>query len=432
LGSDRFVVRDGLGRTVARPDPAAAAPAVEPRLVKAEFSPAEGQRVRTVTVQAWALGASPGGPPKPVTVFYSRSAAAFDSRMNRLAVWFAAFAGAAGLLTAGVALRVSRAALRPLSRTADQIASIDERQLDRRLDPAALPPELLPMAERLNEMLARLESAFAARRRFMADASHELRTPVAALVIGMEVSLRHPRDAQTYRRTLESCLNDARQLRQLVERLMEQVRSENLSHDEPAKEVDVAALLNQCADAVAPLLQARRLTLDRAIAAELRTSVAPGRLRSVVTNLLSNAAEYNRPGGTIELACSAVGSQLTICVKDTGPGIASEHLSLLFDPFYRADGARTHGSAEPGPDGSSGERQHLGLGLSLVRAHVQAMNGSVSVQSRVGEGSVFTVTLPVVTGGTATVSPATAPCPSAADDPPRRKIGSHGGLIETG
>lgn len=428
LGGDRFVVVDGLGRTLARPDPAAAS-GTEPQLDHAEFTHAEGQRVRTVTVRAWTIGTNPGDPPRPVTVVYTRSATAFDARMNRLAAWFAGFAGVAGLLTAGVAMRVSRTALRPLADTAQQIASIDERQLDRRLDPTALPPELLPMAERLNEMLARLQSAFAARQRFLADASHELRTPVAALVIGLEVCLRHPRDADAYRRTLQTSLGDARQLRQLVERLMEQVRSENLSHDEPAQEIDVSALLNHCADAIAPLLQARQLTLNRSIAPNVRAITAPGRLRSVAMNLLGNAIHYNRRDGTIDVSCSARDGELRIAVADTGVGIAPEHLPHLFDPFYRADHSRTDDHIERrAVADETGERHHLGLGLSLVRAHVQAMNGSIGVESRVAEGSVFTVTLPV----SHAIPGSPAVRKTAGNEPVCQKLPSHGGLIEAG
>src|SRR2546421_2253430 len=130
------------------------------------------------------------------------------------------------------------------------MGAIDEQRLDRRIDIGSLPPELHPMANRLNEMLGRLEHAFALRNQFLADASHELRTPVAALTTALDVALNRPRDAEVYRRTLETCRGDALQLRRLVERLMEQVRSENFSHDEPAQDVDVAQLLRECADNV--------------------------------------------------------------------------------------------------------------------------------------------------------------------------------------
>jgi signal transduction histidine kinase len=194
--------------------------------------------------------------------------------------------------------------------------------------------------------------------------------------------------------------------------------------------VDVSALLQQCADAMAPLLGLRRLTLHRSVPPGLRASTAPGRLRSVVTNLLSNAAEYNRPNGTISLFCTAGESELRITVADTGLGIAPEHLPYLFDPFYRGDQARSQDrTAEGGPD-EDALRQHLGLGLSLVRAHVQAVNGSISVESRVGEGTVLTITWPVSSCGEESGdAPVHRP---ATNGPPLQKLASHGGLIETG
>ena len=384
LGGDRFLVVDDLNRTVTRPaDPPAG---VEPQLISAKFSDAEGQHVRTIQVRAFAKPANPSDAPRPVTVVYTRSAAAFDSRMNHLATAFALFGAAAGLITAWVARQVSRAALRPLSDTAARIASIDERQLDRRLDPTTLPPELAPVANRLNEMLARLQTAFAARQRFLADASHELRTPVAALVTGMEVTLRHPRDAAVYQGALETYLGDARQLRLLVERLMEQVRSEHLAHDEPRQEIDLAGLLNQCADNIAELAKVKDLELCRDIPEGVRCDTAPGRLRSIVVNLLSNAVEYSFPHGKVLLACRAVaGEGIELRVEDAGPGIAAEHLPHLFEPFFRADKSRQNDSG------------HLGLGLSLVQAHLQALHGTCRVESKLGKGTVFRVMLPGLT-----------------------------------
>ena len=205
---------------------------------------------------------------------------------------------------------------------------------------------------------------------------------------------------------------------------MEQVRSENLSHDEPPQETDIGELLNQCTDALRPLLEVRELTLRRSVPAGVRARVAVGRLRSVMMNLLGNAVEYNRPGGRVDLTCSACDGEWVIRVGDTGPGIAPEHLPHLFDPFYRADGSRRQ---EVGEDDPAGGQQHLGLGLSLVRAHVQAMGGTCAVESRVGQGSVFSVCVPVTTtpGG----QPGPAP---AGKESPGPKVVSHGGLIEAG
>jgi signal transduction histidine kinase len=345
---------------------------------------ADGTRLRNVTIRVMSKLPGGHGDASPVTIFCSTSAEPFDRLLNRLGIALAAVGAAGGLVAAGVAVRVSRVALRPLRDTARQIGEIDERALDRRIDPTPLPPELLPMAERLNEMLARLERAFQQRQRFLADASHELRTPVAALLTAMQISLRHPRDADAYRKTLETCTDDAAYLRRLVERLMEQVRSDLPETGEPVEPVDAGRLLEQCAAVVEPLANAKGVAFHHEIAPALsaRTWLTqPIRVRSIAVNLLSNAVEYTPPAGKVDFTAS-LNDGLLLRVSDTGPGIASDHLPHLFEPFYRADKSRAR------------EAGHLGLGLALVQAHVHALGGKCSVQSQLGKGTTFEVYLP--------------------------------------
>jgi signal transduction histidine kinase len=380
--TDRYIIRTDNGQ--AKLSPAGGGRAVSDVVpVSGTFTKmGDGTRWRVLTLRASARLDPGGDPPIPVTISYFSSAEQLDRLLNRLAVTFSVFGVCAGIITALVALRASRTALRPLHDTADVIGTIEPKNLDRRIDQAKLPPELVPMASRLNEMLERIERAYAQRQQFLADASHELRTPVAALVTTAEVALRHPRDAEAYRRTLETCLADARLLRRLVERLMEQCRADTLSHDEPAVEIDLAPLLDECADQAASLGQSKNITLLRSIPPSIRWQTQPGRLRSVVTNLLANAVEHNRPGGTVEMAVVPNGQWLGVSIKDTGPGIAAEHLPYLFEPFFRIDRSRSH------------EEGHMGLGLALVQAHLRALGGRIRVESRPGEGTVFHVELP--------------------------------------
>jgi signal transduction histidine kinase len=379
---DRYVIKNAAGQTIS---PAAGGlSASDISIVTASFAALDdGTRVRSLTLRASVPG--PGGAPVPLAISYQSSAVTLDRLLDRLALSFILFGIAAGLIAALVATRVSRAALRPLYATADVIGTIDPANLHRRIEAAQLPRELLPMASRLNEMLERIEHAYAQRHQFLADASHELRTPVAALVTTAEVSLRHPREAQAYRATIESCLDDARLLRRLVERLMEQCRADTLSHDEVPEEIDIAPLLDQCADQAATIAGERNVTVVRNIPASLVVTTQPQRLRSIVMNLLGNAVEYNRPGGQVELTVALEAQYLRLIVRDTGPGIATEHVPHLFEPFYRADKAR------------SGEAGHLGLGLSLVQSHVQALGGAIGVDSTPGVGTMFSVDLPLAT-----------------------------------
>jgi signal transduction histidine kinase len=190
---DRYVIKADNGVTVS---PAAGGMVLsQVESLGGSFSElADGTPMRNVVVRGVAR-APEGGGGIGVTVAYSADASHLFGLLNRLALAFSAFGVGAGVLVAGVASRVSRAALRPLHDTADVIGEISPRNLDRRIDAGRLPPELVPVATRLNEMLDRIERAYVQRHQFLADASHELRTPVAALVTSMEVSLRHPRQA---------------------------------------------------------------------------------------------------------------------------------------------------------------------------------------------------------------------------------------------
>ncbi len=372
---DRYVVRTDLGQTTASSANPSAAP-VHSQIIDAAFTHlADGTRLRTVTLRLITPAAA-------TTVTYSTPTDQFDHILNTLALALSACCLIGGLAAAALARRATQIALRPLHHTADIIGNIDQRHLDRRIDAERLPPELVPMANRLNGMLARLQAAFDQRRQFLGDASHELRTPVAALITNIEVTLRRDRNAADYRTALDNCLTDAKHLKQLVERLMEQVRSETLTHDEPATLVDVSQVLDECADMAASLGQDRGITVIRDFPKDLTLTTPTRRFRSIVTNLVSNAVEYNRPGGKVEIHCEHNGHGFALSVRDTGIGISPEQLPSVFQPFFRADQARQRDSG------------HLGLGLALVKAHVDAVGGECTVKSEKGVGTVFEVRLP--------------------------------------
>ncbi|MDB5297265.1 MAG: senX3, partial [Phycisphaerales bacterium] len=370
-----------------------------------------GRRVRSLTVRALARPVVPGADPVPVVVTYSGPADAFDRVLARLLVTLGAGGAVAGLAAAAVAYRVASTALRPLRDVARLVGSVDERKLDRRVSVAALPPELAPVGRRLNRMLGKLEVAFARRRRFLADASHELRTPVAALVTGLEVALARPRTADAYQARLADALADATGLRVLVERLMEQVRSEAFDHAEPAREVDLSALVADAVRTVAPLGGPRGIEVRADCPAGQRAVVEPDRLRSVLVNLLSNAVEYNVPGGTVSVAVRAAGGDLHLTVADTGVGIPEDQWSAVFEPFVRGDAARAGGSG------------HAGLGLFLVRTHLRAMGGRCALRSEVGRGSEFHVILP---GAAASATAPAVPAAGSPTDEPRAGTGAAG------
>lgn len=379
---DRYIVQNDVGQTMGRPTTGTAI-STAPQLLHASFAPLPGGgRVRTVTLRAMGRPSS-GAQLVPVTATFSGSAAEFDKLLERLA-WALGIAGLVGaLLSAWIARAVAIRCLRPLHVAADVVGTIDERSLDRRIDQRDLPTELVPVAGRVNEMLARLEDALRRRRQFTADASHELRTPVAALVTGIEVALRRDREPGQYRQALQTCLADAHLLQRLVESLLVQVKSELSIAQHATETIELAALLEQCVTALLPLAEQRSIQIDTDVPGDLLLRSQPDRLRSIVMNLLGNAVEHNRVGGSVRVAVTADDGLMCLEVSDTGPGIATQHLPHLFEPFYRADTAHS----------ASG---HLGLGLYLVLTHARALGGTCNVISEPGAGATFKITLPGV------------------------------------
>lgn len=375
---DRFLLKNAHRQTEERSFPGIKEKVVrDPKITHRGMASSEGTRYRTLTITA--LLAERDGTAVPVTIVYSRSAEYLLQLLTRLALVLCGVGVAIAVATAVAARIISRAALAPLDTTADAIGQIDERHLDRRIGVDDLPEELRPMAERLNEMLERLQKGFDQRRQFLANAAHELRTPVAAVLTTLEVTLRRPRDAAALTNTLKNCLTDVRLLRSLIDTLMEHARGERAARDEERQRIDAAALLKHCAQLGAALGVERDITIADDIAGTLEVVTHPERLRSVAMNLISNAVAYSRPGGRVVVSAACRDKGLEFRVADSGQGIAAEDLPHIFEPFFRADKAHMN------------QTGHLGLGLFLVRTHLDALGGRCTVQSTPGVGSTFEV-----------------------------------------
>jgi heavy metal sensor kinase len=284
-----------------------------------------------------------------------------------------------------------RVGLRSLRRMSDAVSKVSPRDFRLPLGDEALPAELRPIAERLTAALDQLKRAFAREKQATADISHELRTPLAALLTTVELALRKQRSAEQYREMLEECHGSARQMNQIVERLLTLARIDAGVDRVRAQPVDVAALAAQCAAVVRPLAEARGLRLSVSGCAEAggerdgcpaRLTTDPDKLREVLNNLLYNAVQYNRPEGCIDLKVERSNGHVRLEVSDTGIGIAPESRDLIFERFYRADPSR------------NGDGMNAGLGLAIVKEYVELLGGEISVESAPGQGSTFRVDLP--------------------------------------
>ncbi|WP_270935880.1 ATP-binding protein, partial [Falsiroseomonas oryzae] len=230
------------------------------------------------------------------------------------------------------------------------------------------------------------------RADFVANASHELRTPLASL-IGFVETLRGPAqdDAEARTRFLGIMAEQAERMRRLIDDLLGLSRIEITEHQPPTGRVELAALATAEAEAMAPILAARRVTLQRALdAAAVATPADAEQLGQVLRNLLENAARYGREGGTIRLAVAPVepGGRwpsrpgVVLSVADDGPGIARHHLPRLTERFYRVDRGRSRHAGG------------TGLGLAIVKHIVNRHRGQLVIESEEGVGSTFRVWLP--------------------------------------
>ncbi len=281
---------------------------------------------------------------------------------------------------------ISRRALAAVDQIITEVREItDGRSLHRRLAEPLVKDELGRLAETLNQMMTRLERSFAALRRFTADASHELKTPLTVLRAGVERAITTPNLPQDTLATLEETLQEIKRMTELVDALLTLARAdEGIAplHREP---VDLRAIVEEVRETGELLAEESGVRVDVATPpGPMVVSVDATRIRQLILNLLTNAVKYTPPGGTVRMQLGAADGRVILSVADTGIGIAPGDLPHIFDRFWRADSARTR----------TGERPGAGLGLAISKWIAEAHGGRIDVVSRPGRGTTFTVTLP--------------------------------------
>jgi signal transduction histidine kinase len=276
--------------------------------------------------------------------------------------------------------------LMPLHRLSDAVSEVSPRDFALKLDPASLPAELQPIAVRLSQTLDQLQKAFAREKQAAQDISHDLRTPLAALSTTLEVGLKRDRTPAEYREILEDCQLSADQMSHLVERLMALARIDAGTDPVKPRDVDLSLVAQHAVDLVRPLAKAQQLGLSIDVPESLMVRVDADKLCETLTNLLHNAVDYNRPGGSIALTVRQAGAWVELAVADTGIGIRPEARTHLFERFFRADPSRHT------------DTPHCGLGLAIVKSYVELMNGTITVDSELGRGTTFRIRIPYIAG----------------------------------
>ena len=287
------------------------------------------------------------------------------------------------LLAAGIGgYWLATRGLRPLERMAGQARRITESNLETRLEIEGAAEEVATLVTSFNELLSRLDRSFDTMRRFVADASHELRTPVAVIRGEADVVLSQERNASEYKESLEIILDESRRVSRLIDDLLNLARADAGHVMLQTHSFYLNELVAECCRGVKGLAGARGVQVECAAGSDLQFTGDEELLRRLTVNLLENAIRYTPAGGTVSACVRREGDGVRLVVADTGVGIAAADASRVFERFYRAGEARSR------TDGG------FGLGLAIVRWIAESHRGTVECASELGRGSRFTVTLP--------------------------------------
>jgi signal transduction histidine kinase len=245
--------------------------------------------------------------------------------------------------------------------------------------------EVARLAQTLNGMLARLEQSFSSLRRFTADASHELKTPLMVLRAGVERTLTHPRTPTENLVVLDETLEEINRMTELVEGLLTLARADEGRAPLAVERVDLRDLVAEASETAGMLGEQGSVTVATSMPdIPVHAMIDRRRIREMLLNLVTNAIKYTPAGGRVELSLREESRGAELVVRDTGIGIAAGDLPHIFERFWRADLARSR----------TGDRPGSGLGLAITKWIAEAHGGTITVSSRPGRGTTFTVRLP--------------------------------------
>jgi signal transduction histidine kinase len=290
-----------------------------------------------------------------------------------LAVW---------LLAAGGGYLVCRRALLPVTRMAAAARGINAAALDQRLPTLANRDELADLSRAFNELLGRLQESFERQRRFTGDASHQLRTPLAAMLGQVEVALRRPRSPEEYERVLGLVREQSVHLRQIVETLLFLARADAESKQPQLDRIDLAAWLREHVGSWSNHARAADLVVECPPQTALWANAQAPLLGQLVDNVWDNACKYSEPGTPITVRLGYEAGLVCLSLEDQGCGIAADELPLVFEPFFRSCRSRQAGVGG------------VGLGLAVVERIAAALGGTTGLQSEAGKGATFRLCLP--------------------------------------
>jgi heavy metal sensor kinase len=320
-------------------------------------------------------------------IYTVQTALPIDQVLTTLSVFRRYLLLFAPLLLAAAALGgywLSRKALYPVDLITQTAQRISGRNLSNRLETLNTGDELQRLSDTLNGMLSRIESAFLRITQFTADASHELRTPISLIRTEAEIALRKSRSDGEYREALRHILLESERTSGLVEQLLTLARADSGRENLNLKPIDLRETILLVGNEWRRLMESRDLDFSVCVPGEALVVLSDRlAIERLIAILLDNAVKYTPPKGTIGLQVERMGDNAVVSVRDTGIGIPEEHLTQIFERFYRVDKARNR------------DQRGAGIGLSIAQWIAQQHGGAISVQSQPDKGSKFLVELPV-------------------------------------
>ncbi len=303
-----------------------------------------------------------------------------EALLARYRYWFWTVLAATFIIFPLVGYQIARQGIRPVEEMAITARHISSTNLRERIQPEGYPFELASLAGTFNQMLDRLEESFERISRFSADIAHDLRTPVNNIRGEAEVALARARTVDEYRDVLESSLEEAARLSELIGDLLFLARAESPLNELRRERVNVGELLVTVRDYYEASAANGGISLAAIESAEsLIVELDRSLMLRAVSNLVSNAVAHTPPGGTVTLAAASEGAAIRIEVSDTGGGIPADALPRVFDRFFRVDPSRSKTSGG------------TGLGLAIVQSILTLHGGSAEISSQLGHGTRVTL-----------------------------------------
>ena len=349
----------------------------------------DGIRYRAVRLENIPVLDQEGDTPSTdvLTVIYATPTFEVTRAITYAGIYTAAGSAVLLLITVGLAVWRLRRGLRPLAELAASASAISTANWE--LDPseaARKTTELVPLTQAMTTMLEGLHRAFTQQREFLANAAHELKTPVAILKSTLQSLLQRPRQAEEYCAGLEQALDDMARLEKLLHSMLRLARAEQWAAGSVRRDlelVDVAATCESAIERLAPVARARKVTLEFSKSGAMPLRADAEDLELIWSNLLENAIRFSPAGGRVCLRLCANGGQGLVEVEDHGPGMSEAELAHIFERFHRGDASRARDTGG------------YGLGLAISKALIEAYSGTITPRSAPGHGTCMMVTVPL-------------------------------------